>query len=219
MDLCNFFREGFYLRQLDPDTSTGLLEITRSTDFIKSEDYRDVGYKPPLIANWDDLNDPIVAAHNCDPRLREYWGLFRGMLSPLETLFGAFDTGSVLINKFPSGHGMNWHSDTVDTTFVQMLVYLTKDPFSRQDGGYLQVAEGPVNENGVVDKTSLVSKQDILPNNGTIVVMNNLMPTMVHRVEPLVSLKERITVVFRYGFMANTLTRRRLQIMKGEIHA
>ena len=219
MDLKDFFKNGFYLRKIDPSACEALLRSVRSTQFIRSEDYRDVGYKPPLIANWDDLNEPIVAAHNCNADLRSQWHSFRALLSPLESLYGEFNTGSVLVNKFPSGHGMNWHSDTVDTTFVQMLIYLSADVFTHLDGGYLQVSQGRVDNAGVVDKNTLGGSTDILPNNGTVVVMNNLVPTMVHRVEPLVAEKERLTVVFRYGYLANTLTRRRLQIMKGEIHA
>lgn len=219
MSLRNFFRNGFYIERLDRGVCDSLLSVARSTHYIKTEDYRDVGYKPPLIAEWDDLSEPIIAAHNCDNRLRVYWDTFRVFLSPLEALYGAFDTGSALINNFPSGHGMNWHSDTVDTTFIQMLVYLSGDTFTKEDGGYLQVSQGKVNSEGVIDRNGLEPVAEIMPNNGTVVVMNNLMPTMVHRVEPLSAQKERITIVFRYGFMTNTLTRKRLQIMKGEIHA
>jgi hypothetical protein len=217
MSLSDFFQKGFYTAKLDDESCGELLRIVRATQFIESQDYRDVGYKAPLIAEWDDVNGPIIAAHNCDKNLRSYWHHAKQFVAPLENLLGNFDSGSVLVNKFPSGHGMNWHSDTVDTTFVQMLVYLSRDRFSVEDGGYLQISTCQVNNRGLVENQA-EGPSYILPNNGTVVVMNNLLPTMVHRVEPLSCNKERVTVVFRYGYMTNTLTKKRLQIMKGEIH-
>jgi len=198
--LNDFFRKGFYTNCLEKTHCDEMLHIVQSINFIESLDYRDVGYKPPLIAEWDDIDDPIVSAHNCQENLKKYWLKFKEYLKPLENIAGRFDSGSVIVNNFPKGHGMNWHSDTVDTAFVQMLIYLSKDYFDKDDGGYLQIGDS-----------------FILPNHATMVIMNNISPTMLHRVEPLITEKERLTVVFRYGYMNNTLTKKRLLTMKGEI--
>jgi hypothetical protein len=198
--LKDFFRKGFYTNRLEKSVCDEILRIIKSIKFIASQDYRDAGYKPPLIAEWDDIDGPVVSAHNCQEDLKKYWLKFRELLGSLEKITGNFDSGSVIVNYFPSGHGMNWHSDTVDTSFVQMLIYLSKDEFKKEDGGYLQIG------NNI-----------ILPNHSTIVIMNNLIPTMLHRVEPLTSEKERLTVVLRYGYMNNTLTKKRSLTMKGEI--
>lgn len=199
--LNDFFRKGFLTTCLEKKQCDEILEIINSINFIESKDKRDVGYKPPLIADWDDCVDgPIVAAHNCQENLKTYWFEFKKHIKPVEEILGDFDSGSVIINKFPAGHGMDWHTDTVDTSIAQILLYLSKDSFEKDDGGYLQIGD------------SL-----ILPNHATMVVMNNLTPTLFHRVEPLRSGKQRLTAVFRYGYMTNTLTKHRLLTMKGQI--
>lgn len=214
----NLFRDGIALETIDRAWADEILDQVRKQPFVKSQDYGSQEGLAPMITQWDSEQDrEVTQALNCPAYFQALWHRIKESRFPwIQNTFGKFTQGSVLINKYPKGHEMRWHSDTLDGTYIQTLLYVTSSEFLEDDGGYLEVGRCSVTEHGVYDRlTPIQPVQTILPNHGVMVNILNTDPTLLHRVAKVQSTKERYTVVLRYGYLENTFTVKKWKTIKG----
>jgi hypothetical protein len=218
VNIGTLFKRGFAIDLLPISQADALLSQVVAQNFVTSADYRDPGISSPLITDWDANTDrEVIQVHNAPLHLQQAWRQLgeSSMLSWFLNQFGPFSQGSVLVNKYIAGQAMGWHYDVPDATFLQVLVYLGDNDFVPEDGGALQLGKCRVNAAGNPDADSIIPIENVIPNHGTVVTILNTNPTLLHRVHPLQTPKNRYTLVCRYGYLENTFTVKKWRVLKG----
>lgn len=218
IDINSFFRKGFATAQLPKDQADFLLALARAQEFVPGDGfYAGDNFDAPLITAWEEYK--VIPSENLDaPTIfRQYWHdlATSPFLDWFHRSFGPFSQGCPMINYYKKDSGMVWHSDCNDASYITCCTYLTKDEFSVSDGGYLGIGDCKLNEENQVQNSTVQLKERILPNHGVVVFVNNLDTTHLHRVERMLTDKERITLLCHFGYAENTLTRARLKVIRG----
>lgn len=210
MDLNSFFGLGYAVTQISTELADFLLKIVENQPFVDGDGfYAGEGFGAPLISAWE--SQFIVPSENkfAPDALKTFWQ--QAARSPyfswFQENFGEFSQGCPMVNNFRKGDGMVWHTDSLDGTFMTNCLYLTRDIFRSEDGGYLGL--------GIDSGDELWEDDHILTNHGTLVSINNLSPLGRHRVEKLTVDKQRLTLLFHFGYAETTVTKARLKNLRG----
>jgi hypothetical protein len=188
LDIKKFFSEGYTVAAVDQAFADDLLQNIRLKDFSCSVQER-AGWKDPKVAHWEHGNPSIFHLYWSYLSSSSYFTFFHRH-------FGTFSQGLPMSNRFSSGEGMAWHGDYYDGSFMTTMLYLSGDSYTEEDGGYLSLGMRLS-----FDSEEVFEIDKVLPNHGTLVVVNNLNPMFQHKVTPLVSNKERFTVMCHFGFI------------------
>lgn len=94
-------------------------------------------------------------------------------------------------NKFGFGDSAPWHNDLEDGTTHLGMLYLTSDNFDLSEGGVLHL--------GLKSGLEVIEVASLTPNAGNFILIDNTLPDLVHKVTPLLSHKERFSVVGFFG--------------------
>lgn len=220
IDLTSFFKKGYAVAKIPKNQADFLLQLARKQDYVKGDGfYAGDNFEAPLISEWEEMN--IIPSENKDaPEIfQKYWNDLAAseFLAWFQRSFGLFTQGCPMLNFYKKDSGMVWHSDCNDASYIGVLTYLTGDTFTEADGGYLGIGDCALNDENQVRKDTVQIVDKIVPNHGVVVFINNLDTTHLHRVERLLSDKERITLLCHFGFAENTLTQKRLNVLKGTI--
>jgi len=201
-----FFKKGFCTAKVEEGMSDYLLKLLRSQPLVEGDGvYQSEHFRAPLISKFE--SQKIIPSEN--PRtpieLIDFFDTVKKdkFFHPIRDFLGNFTQGCPMINHYRQGDGMVWHTDSLDATIMTCCLYLTKDVFELKDGGWLGVGKQTDEELVIFDR--------ILPNHGVLVIINNLDPTNLHRVDPVLSNKERNTLLFHLGYVEHTLTKKRLK--------
>lgn len=122
--------------------------------------------------------------------------------------WGPFDHQYLLAHQYHTGQSLGYHHDLSDSTMLNCIGYLGDSDYTEADGGYLEIAECDVDDSGLPLPETIRSLRRVLPNHGTVVVMDNTNPRLLHRVEPLKSPKKRFTLSCQFGYLRNILTKK-----------
>jgi len=214
LDLNSFFRKGYAVTRVSQATADFLLTCVENQPFVEGDGYyASESFGAPLISRWE--APFIIPAENktAPNALNTFW--MEAAQSPyfswFRETFGDFSQGCPMINYFRQGDGMVWHTDGLDGTFMTNCLYLTKDIFDLEDGGYLGVGRGEWMDTS----KPIQSFNKILTNHGVLVSINNLDCSNLHRVEKLLSDKQRLTLLFHFGYAEHTVTKARLKHLRG----
>lgn len=93
------------------------------------------------------------------------------------------------------GYKMDIHTDVGDRAIFDTIIFFGHDFSSHEDGGVLELYKVPI---GADEETEAVLVDQIIPTHGKIVVLNNLNPTLFHRVTEVKKKGAK-----RYQFVAN----------------
>lgn len=94
-------------------------------------------------------------------------------------------------NRFRIGDSAPWHNDLEEGTDLLGMLYLTSDQFDLSEGGLLQL--------GLKQGSDVTEIASLTPNAGNFILLDNANSSLVHRVSPLLSMKERFSVVGFFG--------------------
>lgn len=143
------------------------------------------------------------------PALSDFWEEFSSdQLGWFNKTWGPFDHRYLLAHRYQTGQSLGFHHDLSDSTVLNCIGYLGDSDFTEEDGGYLEIAECDVDSEGLPKPKTVRTVRKILPNHGTVVVMDNTNPRLLHRVEPLKSSKNRFTLSCQFGYLRNILTKK-----------
>jgi hypothetical protein len=94
------------------------------------------------------------------------------------------------IDLWNGSDNLDWHWDGVEDHDIGFLIYFTEEPEWKSDwGSVLKLGERDYGSNSVTDIGQ------VNPNNGTVVLLNNMNPRFVHSVNPLQDItKNRYTI-------------------------
>lgn len=189
-DVNAFFRFGYQITSIDKPYADILLERIRSQNFFDANQER-AGWSDPKVTHWEGDSLPSEFHH--------YWNHLSNSayFSYFRENWGPFSQGLPMSNHFSVGNGMAWHADLNDGSFMTTMLYLTADEFRIEDGGFLTV--------GIKKGPMIVPLDLVLPSHGVLVTVNNLNPHFQHKVMPLVSDKERYTVMCHFGYVDPSL--------------
>jgi hypothetical protein len=141
--------------------------------------------------------------------LSDFWDEFaKDHFKWFAQTWGPFDHKYLLAHQYSSGQSLGFHHDLSDSTILNCIGYLGDSDYTEEDGGYLEVAECDVDSSGLPMPETVKPLRRILPNHGTIVVMDNTNPRLLHRVEPLKRKKRRFTLSCQFGYLRNILTKK-----------
>jgi hypothetical protein len=110
-----------------------------------------------------------------------------------------------MAHRYVTGDGMGFHNDVLDATWLLNLVYLVDHPFIEQDGGFLGVGRCMVNSECTSIKGTESEILRVIPSHGLMMTLNNRNPSVLHRVEKLVSNKVRRVLVCQMGYIESIL--------------
>jgi hypothetical protein len=215
ININHFFNYGYSVSQIPVELADALLETVRKQNYSVCDGTYKSNLEAPLLASWNsELLPKTSNIGETPPILESLQAILKemGFLNWFEINFGVFSQFSVMVNKFSKNNGMIWHNDHLDSTFLSVLIYLSKDIFEENDGGYLELGR-IYNTDYVMDarppseEVSLL--RSVLPNHGTIVLLNNTQITSVHRVEKMISDKERYTILCHFGYWQNIVHKKR----------
>lgn len=97
------------------------------------------------------------------------------------------------------GYKMDIHTDVGDRSIFDVIVYLGNDFDTSEDGGVLEIFKVPIGGN---EETESVLIEQIIPKHGTIVVLNNLNPTLFHRVTEVTKKgAKRFQIIANFGMI------------------
>jgi Rps23 Pro-64 3,4-dihydroxylase Tpa1-like proline 4-hydroxylase len=182
----NFFKDGFLV--LDVDTSF-LMKLPLSISF---------GKESGLYGS--DATQTFKLDSECQPLTSFVDDVFaRQFFLKLVKPFGFFSTANIIIHKYVKSNAMNWHHDVFDRSVLLVLAYISEDLFTEEDGGLLEIGRCEVDSKGFPIAEPKTVKT-VLPNLGTVVLLNNTDPTLFHRVTPVQSEKTRLVVSCQLGF-------------------
>jgi len=215
-NLNSFFRDGYSLTYLDQQTSDRLLTLIDRQEFVDEDDpdgldnpsslsfdYTWAGLKQPQAPTWDKKN-PF---NEVPQDLKDFWiDLAKGSYFRWFTdLYGDFTHLSIMVHRYVSGDGMGFHHDVLDSTWLLNLIYLVDEPFYEADGGYLGVGHCVVNSECVPIRGTEQEILRVVPSHGLMVTLNNRNPSVLHRVEKLISNKTRRVLVCQMGYIENVI--------------
>jgi hypothetical protein len=141
--------------------------------------------------------------------LKSFWSDFSEQnLKWFSKTWGPFDHMGLLAHNYSTGQSLGYHHDLSDSTQINCIGYLGDADFSEGDGGYLEIAECDVDGYGLPIEGTIKTVYKVMPNHGTVVVMDNTNPRLLHRVEPLKSPKLRITLSCQFGYLSNILAKK-----------
>lgn len=218
MNLNSFFRKGYAVTRVSSELASYLHNVVENQPFVEGDGfYASENFGAPLISRWE--SQFIIPSENktAPELLNTFWQ--KAARSPYFSWFadnfGGFSQGCPMINYFRKGDGMVWHTDSLDGTFMTNCLYLTKDVFTLEDGGYLGVGKGSLTEDGIPNTTESLCLDNLLTNHGVLVSINNLDPSNIHRVAKLLADKQRLTLLFHFGYVETTVTKNRLKELRG----
>jgi hypothetical protein len=129
-------------------------------------------------------------------------------------IYGDFDEIHININKVDQTGEMPWHFDGYDGTFLQILCYPNIDDFEEKDGGHFLVGRpdnlykdgdpmphwDPKSSLDNILTNNVKVTQKYVPNRDSVVILNNIDPSFVHKVTQLKADKIRYTVIATLGY-------------------
>ena len=206
LELQSFFERGFAVSKIRKEFADELLEVANG------ESYREMPEDAtlPLCASWENwdrglprYNDvPVVYRDFADALARQpYFEWY-------QTVFGAFSHKNIMLQLCKKGNGLGYHFDVFDATHMINILYLSPDDFSDRDGGLLEAARCRVLPDGRdIDRGARIERLgSVVPVHGTLVTVNNLVPTFCHRVTPVRTDKRRISLIMQFGYTENATT-------------
>lgn len=210
-DMSQFFKCGFAISKLNPVHAYALLDLARRQTYIESDKVYGNGMTAPVTTNW--ASPFLPSRFDAEtPDVVDMVGaqiVYSDSLPWFRKAFGRFTQTSYMINHYKPGMGMVWHNDNFDGTFCSILVYITGHKYKDSDGGWIEFGkvDDPklIKENRVEKHANKVKRlAAVLPNHGVAVLVNNLNPLFLHRVEKLVAPKERYTFMSHFGYAEHT---------------
>lgn len=219
-DLERFWRDGYTVTKIDRDIADELLSGIEAQSYVDEPDAYELDNPASvsLAKSWEGIRHPQApdwdkkSPFNTGPDLfKEFWSevAFSEYFEWFTQLYGNFTQQSVMVHKYMRNEGMGWHYDVPDATMALNILYLTRDTFTEEDGGYLGVGHCSVDSEGVPVADSVIEVERVLPNHGTLVTLNNMNPKILHRVQKLVAPKSRFSLVCQFGYIGNVLHKER----------
>lgn len=219
----DYFGKGFDKVQIDPVINSTLFAYIMSEQFVEVGEYGGGVFAPSWDVEYNRRHEPEYQMHQ-----KRYSEFFREMVLQADyfdywrQLYGPFDEIQVNVNRIKKGSGLRWHWDGYDGTFMQLLLYPMTENFGPEDGGQIEFATvDRLNPNfefkplphffpeEKLDTYSpdaqFVNHTSFTPRNDYMVVMNNMDPRFIHRVNKVSDNCEKIrhTVVVHLGFKHN----------------
>jgi hypothetical protein len=215
-DLNSFFKNGFSITHLSKETADRLRTVIDEEVFEDEEDIYGLdnpssvvfehtwkGLKHPQAPQWD-KKSPF---NKVPPELYDFWveTAKSSYFKWFTDLYGDFTHLTVMVHRYVRGDGMGFHNDTSDATWLLNLIYLTDEPFVIEDGGYLGLGRCVVDANCIPIRGTESEIIKIVPEHGLMVTLNNRDPSLLHRVEKLISGKVRRVAVCQMGYIESVL--------------
>lgn len=219
LNLDLFYSQGFTATLIDRDIANGLLwelqkqKYTQEDDLYTLDNESSValadswkGIVHPQCPEWD-KKSPFNSA---PAPFKDFWfDVAKNYFKFFTNIWGDFTQQTVMAHRYVKGDGMGWHYDVRDTTWFLNLLYLTEQEFTKEDGGYLGIGRCKVDHNGVPKTSEVQTLAEFVPVHGLLVTIDNTNPKILHRVEKMVSEKERFVLVGQFGYIENTLHKER----------
>lgn len=220
-DLNTFFRDGYSITRLGKPTADRLLQIMDRQEYTDEDEPYGLD-NPSSIAfshTWGDMQHPKAPswdkkeAFNQAPlELQEFWNeaAKSDYFKWFTDLYGDFTHLTIMAHRYTKGDGMGFHHDVLDATWLLNLIYLVDEPFDEEDGGYLGVGRCIVNPDCVPIKGTETEILKVIPTHGLMLTLNNRNPSVLHRVQKMVSDKVRRVIVCQMGYIESILHREAL---------
>lgn len=203
-DLDHFHTFGYTSSFLDPDTSDAVQALMHIQEWTQEV------YNPPnaVSDSWvgkNGYNHPPLYANERIPQCRALYSAWdqvvqSGYFKFFTDTWGAFNKSVVKALRFSKGDALGWHYDLDDHAKLLNLVYFTGEPFTRTDGGHLSIGRCKVDEFGLPEVSTIELMAEFIPQNGLIVTIDNTNPKILHKVEKLISDKERFVLSGKLGW-------------------
>jgi hypothetical protein len=156
-----------------------------------------------------DNGDSLSVFSDYPEGILDFWKDFsKNHLSWFSKTWGPFDHFGILAHAYHPGQALGFHHDLSDSTELNCIAYLGSNDFTEDDGGFLEIAECDIDFDGMPILASIKPIKMILPNHGTVVVLDNTNPRILHRVKPLLGKKERFTLSCQFGRLSNILRKK-----------
>jgi len=193
--------------------------VSVKTEEITEPDFN-IKVKDALKQNWLGVHHPHIwkkgvngESNSICPdypdEVISFWKDFsKEYLAWFNQTWGGFDHLGLLSHQYHQGQSLGFHHDLSDSTELNCIGYLGAENYQQSDGGYLEIAECDVDFDGMPILSSIKTIKKIMPNHGTVVVLDNTNPRLLHRVEPLYVTKERITLSCQFGRLSNVLRKK-----------
>lgn len=199
-DLNSIYRDGFAVSSIPKEQADAFLRHAKS-DMFHSD-------KPgsPDVAAWEDevpSKNHSIPLHYLGPM--EQIGLgtetehFRAHM-------GDWSRTNVMLQRGKRGDSMGWHHDAYDPMHLVVIIYLSDEVWTPEDGGQLLLGEGDITGMGqLADPSQVNVKQAVSPNHGTAVWLINTNPRWVHSVSEILCDKPRYTLIGQFGYRENVM--------------
>jgi hypothetical protein len=223
LDLNNYFKYGYSVSSIPKEWADTLLQWMDSEQYAKEAD--EYGLDNPssvaLSDSWQGVRHPEAPdwdkkqAFCATPKhWKEFWQKFSESeyFDWWRNLYGDFTFRHVMAHKYVKSDGMGWHYDVKDASFMINLIYLSRDTWTIDDGGYIELGHCNVTDRGIPIHGTVQSITKIPPNHGTIVTMTNMNPSILHRVEKLKTDKVRYVAVCQLGYIGNVCSKGRTNV-------
>ena len=114
--------------------------------------------------------------------------------------YGEFTKKTAIGLKYGKGNALGWHYDIDDPALVLMFLYISEDRFTKDDGGQLRLGRCHVDKDGIPDLRTVRTLEEITPLHGRLVVLDNTRPTLLHKVNRIMSEKNRYVISGKLGW-------------------
>ena len=198
LDITSFYQKGFITEQISEDLADRLLEEMVTETWLKidpdaqgPEEEIEKGYRNRFIAARS-----MLRPNDLPSSYREYKERFQEWA---KALIGQYKTADrVLLSALfgSKGYFMGMHTDVGDRCPFTTILYLGKDLNPDEDiGGNLNIFRSDIDD----PKSNPELIRSIRPGHGTLVVLNNIDPTLYHSVDPLQKNVVRYQILSSFG--------------------
>ncbi|WP_116826542.1 MULTISPECIES: 2OG-Fe(II) oxygenase family protein [Pseudomonas syringae group] len=198
--LNSIYRDGFAVSSIPKHIADAFLNAAKADDFQPD--------KPgsPDVVSWEE-DDPSrslsVPLDYLGPM--ELIGLGKET-EHIRAHMGDWSRTNVMLQRGKRGDSMGWHHDSYDPMQMVVIIYLSDEIWTPEDGGQLLLGEGDIDDKGaLLDPSKVVVKEAVLPNHGTAVWLINTNPRWVHSVSEILCDKARYTLIGQFGYRENVM--------------
>lgn len=185
MDLNAFYRQGYLVTEIDPAVADAMLAEMEREAWVSIHPENNEGADNPYARKYDNrfiAADSLLRPMSPKPLYAAYRDAFMQWAS---TIFQEFEhADKALLTALAGGQGyhMDLHADAGDRSLFTTLLYLGHGtPEPNPHGGNLELVRVDAHRPHEGDQELL---DCIVPVHGRVVIMNNLDPTVYHRVTP-----------------------------------
>jgi len=213
-----FYRQGFTSTFIEKNVADQLLQTMKAQSYVHEDDVYSLDNQASvaLSKSWNGVVHPRCpdwdkkSPFNSPPSVfKDFW--FEAARGPYFKFFtdvwGDFSQQTVMAHRYLRGDGMGWHYDVTDTTWLLNLIYLTDQEFLHEDGGYLGIGRCKITNEGIPMPETVETQAEFVPMHGLLVTIDNTNPKILHRVQKMVTEKERFVLVGQLGYIENTLNK------------